>query len=64
MLNKGFPVVGIGLGSIISSVELPFATLVAFLLLGERIGVPQMIGIGIILGAVFVLNYRLLAKAR
>lgn len=64
MLNRGFPIVGVGLGSILSSVELPFAIMVAFLLLGERVSLPQWAGVGIILAAIVLLNFRLLTERK
>lgn len=64
MLNKGFPITGVALGSIISSVELPFATMFAAVLLGERIGLVQAIGVALIIGSVFVLNYRMIQLER
>lgn len=62
MLNKGFPITGVALGSIISSVELPFATMFASLLLGERIGLVQVLGVCLIIGSVFLLNYRVIRR--
>lgn len=59
MLNRGFPIVGVGLGSILSSIELPFAMTVAFLLLGEHVGALQWAGVATILSAVVLLNYKL-----
>ncbi|KYG62453.1 permease [Bdellovibrio bacteriovorus] len=59
MLNKGFPITGVGLGSIISSIELPFAMMIAFILLGEHIGPAQLVGVAIIIISVFILNYRM-----
>ncbi|HEX7673822.1 MAG TPA: DMT family transporter [Bdellovibrio sp.] len=64
MLNKGFPITGVALGSIISSMELPFATLIAFALLGEHIGRVQLLGVGLILFSVFLLNYRMILKEK
>lgn len=61
MLNKGFPIVGVGLGSILSSIELPVAMTISFLFLGEFISLTQWIGVGIILSAIVLLNYRLFA---
>lgn len=63
LLNRGFPITGVALGSIISSVELPFAAMVAFLVLGERLNPLQILGILIILGSVFMLNYRLITRS-
>lgn len=59
MLNKGFPIVGVGLGSILSSIELPVAMTISFLFLGEIITLVQWMGVGIILSAIVLLNYRL-----
>lgn len=64
MLNKGFPITGVGLGSIISSIELPFAMLIAFALLGEHIGLIQLVGVAIIITSVFILNYRMILKEK
>lgn len=62
MLNKGFPITGVGLGSIISSVELPFAAAFAYVLLGEALQPLQMLGIAIIITAVCLVNYRELIR--
>lgn len=62
LLNKGFPITGVGLGSIISSIELPFAALIAFALLGESLNGLQLAGIALILGSVVLLNYRMLKR--
>lgn len=59
MLNKGFPIVGVGLGSILSSIELPVAMTISFLFLGEIVTLVQWLGVGIILSAIVLLNYRL-----
>lgn len=60
LLNKGFPNTGVGLGSIISSIELPVSVLFAFVLLKEQVLLIQWIGIAIILFAIILMNYRLL----
>lgn len=62
MLNRGFPIVGVGLGSIISSIELPFAMTISFLFLGEIVTTIQWLGVIIILSAIVLLNYRLFKK--
>lgn len=64
MLNRGFPVVGVGLGSIISSIELPCAVLMAYLLLGETVNALQGLGIFLILAAIFILNFKLIAPQK
>lgn len=60
MLNKGFPIVGVGLGSILSSAELPFAVMISFVFLGEIVIATQWLGIFLILFAIGLLNYRLI----
>jgi drug/metabolite transporter (DMT)-like permease len=61
MLNKGFPVVGVGLGSIVSSVELPFAVTIAFTFLNETVIGKQWLGVAIIIIAIVLLNYRMIS---
>ena len=62
LLNKGFPNTGVGLGSIISSIELPVSVLFAFMLLNEQVLTIQWIGIAIILFAIVLMNYRMIIK--
>lgn len=59
MLNKGFPIVGMGLGSILSSIELPVAMTIAFLFLGEVVNMLQWVGVLTIISAIVLLNFRL-----
>ncbi|WP_413558344.1 EamA family transporter [Bdellovibrio sp. HCB209] len=61
MLNKGFPIVGVGLGSILSSVELPFAVTIAFIFLNEQVIATQWLGVAVIISAIVLLNYKLIA---
>jgi drug/metabolite transporter (DMT)-like permease len=56
LLNAGFPKTGIGLGSIVSSLELPVSVTMAFVLLGERVTALQWLGIGLILAAIVLMN--------
>ena len=56
LLTAGFPNTGLGLGSIVSSIELPVSVLFAFLLLNEKVEWIQWLGIACILGAVFYMN--------
>lgn len=56
LLNAGFPSTGIGLGSIVSSLELPVSVLMAYFLLHEQVLLLQWCGIGLILLAVILLN--------
>ncbi|MBW3519397.1 DMT family transporter [Flavobacterium sp. NKUCC04_CG] len=61
-LNMGFPHAGVGLGSIISSIELPVSVTVAYLLLNEPVIAIQWIGILLILSAIVLMNSQLIFK--
>jgi len=54
--NIGFPKAGLGLGSIVSSLELPISVIMAHLLLQESILPIQWLGIGLILFAIILMN--------
>ncbi|MCY0977549.1 DMT family transporter [Chryseobacterium wangxinyae] len=56
LFNLGFPNTGLGLGSIISSLELPVSVTMAFVLLGEQVLLIQWFGIILILSAVVLMN--------
>jgi drug/metabolite transporter (DMT)-like permease len=56
LLNAGFPHTGIGLGSIVSSLELPVSVMMAFALLGEHVNALQWLGICLIIAAIVVMN--------
>lgn len=56
LFNLGFPKTGLGLGSIISSLELPVSVTMAFFLLGEKVILIQWIGIILILMAIVLMN--------
>ncbi len=58
LLNAGFPKVGLGLGSIVSSLELPVSVLMAYFLLSEKVGLVQWLGIILILMAIVIMNIR------
>ncbi len=62
LMNSGFPSTGIGLGSIVSSLELPVSVLMAFLILDENILVSQWFGVLLILIAIIVMNVDLRKK--
>jgi drug/metabolite transporter (DMT)-like permease len=62
LLNAGFPHTGIGLGSIVSSLELPVSVLMAFFLLNESVLLIQWIGIILILLAIIIINIELKKK--
>lgn len=56
LLNAGFPKTGLGLGSIVSSIELPVSVTMAYVILNEPVNLLQWLGIALILGAVVLLN--------
>ncbi|WP_282787158.1 EamA family transporter [Flavobacterium croceum] len=56
LLNAGFPKTGIGLGSIISSLELPVSVLMAYIILGEKVVFIQWLGIVLIIAAIVIMN--------
>lgn len=56
--SRAIPLIGGSLAAIIASVELPVASLVAFLLLGEHLRLIQWLGILLIALAVVVANWR------
>lgn len=59
LLNAGFPSTGIGLGSIVSSIELPVSVVMAYIILNEKVTAVQWIGIGCILIAIVIMNLNL-----
>ncbi len=56
LFNLGFPKTGLGLGSIVSSLELPVSVTMAFVLLGEQVILIQWMGILLILFAIVLMN--------
>lgn len=56
LFNIGFPKAGLGLGSIVSSLELPVSVAMAFVLLGEKVIFIQWLGIVLILFAIVLMN--------
>lgn len=63
-LNKGFPLAGLGLGSIVSSIELPVSVTFAYIVLGEQTFLVQWFGILLILAAIVLMNWRKLKRPR
>lgn len=59
LLNMGFPLTGIGLGSIVSALELPVSVSMAYFLLSEEVNWVQWLGILLILTAIILMNIRL-----
>ena len=58
LLYAGFPLTGIGLGSIVSALELPVSVMMAFLILNENVVFSQWIGIVIIILAIVLMNIK------
>lgn len=56
LMNAGFPLTGIGLGSIVSALELPVSVLMAFFILNEQVVGLQWIGIVLIIFAIILMN--------
>ncbi|UFH35656.1 EamA family transporter [Flavobacterium acetivorans] len=56
LLNAGFPLTGIGLGSIVSALELPVSVMMAYTLLGETVNLTQWFGILLIILAIIIMN--------
>lgn len=57
-MNSGFPLTGIGLGSIVSALELPVSVLMAYFLLDEKVNNSQWLGILLILFAILLMNLK------
>jgi len=62
LMNAGFPNTGIGLGSIVSSLELPVSVTMAFVLLHETVILSQWIGIALIIFAIVIMNIQFSKK--
>lgn len=62
LLNAGFPQTGIGLGSIVSSLELPVSVMMAYVLLNEQVLFIQWLGIVLIILAIVIMNMQLKKK--
>ncbi|MCL5247409.1 DMT family transporter [Cellulophaga sp. 20_2_10] len=60
--NKGFPITGIGLGSILTSLEIPVSILTASIILHEEIKGIQWFGVFVIIISVAVINYKSIAN--
>jgi drug/metabolite transporter (DMT)-like permease len=56
LFNAGFPLTGIGLGSIVSALELPVSVLMAYFILNEKVNALQWIGIVLIIFAIVIMN--------
>jgi len=58
LYTAGMPKIDVGLGAIISSIELPAAVLMAYFLLNEKVEIMQWLGITLILLAVVQMNLK------
>lgn len=58
LMNAGFPITGIGLGSIVSSLELPVSVSMAFFILSEEVVFLQWFGIILIIAAIVIMNIK------
>ncbi len=58
LMNAGFPITGIGLGSIVSALELPVSVIMAFLILNEKVVAIQWMGICLIIIAIVIMNIK------
>lgn len=56
LMNLGFPLTGIGLGSIVSALELPVSVMMAYVLLNEQVILSQWVGIILIILAIIIMN--------
>ncbi|WP_121665948.1 EamA family transporter [Mesonia aquimarina] len=63
LLTSGMPKINVGLGVIITALELPVAVLMAYFILDERVFFWQWAGIILILFAIVVMNLRKVKKA-
>ena len=62
LMNAGFPLTGIGLGSIVSALELPVSVMMAFVLLNEEVIFLQWVGILFIILAIIIMNINFTKK--
>ncbi|WP_027420351.1 EamA family transporter [Crocinitomix catalasitica] len=61
--NKGFPIIGIGWGSILTAIEIPVSITTAHLLLHEKVAMIQWLGVGIIIISIVMINYKNILKS-
>ncbi|MFH7011039.1 EamA family transporter [Flavobacterium sp. FlaQc-52] len=62
LMNAGFPLTGIGLGSIVSALELPVSVMMAYFLLNEKVIFLQWVGIVLIILAIIIMNVNFKGK--
>jgi drug/metabolite transporter (DMT)-like permease len=64
LFTSGMPHTGIGLGTIIASVELPVSVMFAYILLKEPVNLLQWMGILLIISAIVFMNVKSLKASR
>jgi len=62
LMTAGFPLTGIGLGSIVSALELPVSVTMAYVLLDEKVIFSQWVGIVLIILAIIIMNVNFKSK--
>ncbi|MNQ69342.1 EamA-like transporter family protein [compost metagenome] len=62
LMTAGFPLTGIGLGSIVSALELPVSVMMAYVLLSEKVIFSQWVGIVLIILAIIIMNVNFKSK--
>ena len=62
LMTAGFPLTGIGLGSIVSALELPVSVMMAYVLLNEKVIFSQWVGIVLIIIAIIIMNVNFKSK--
>lgn len=60
--NKGFPLVGMGLGSVLAAVEIPVSIGAAHIVLQEKVAALQVLGCGLVILGMVIPNVRLRFK--
>ncbi|KAF2081472.1 EamA family transporter [Flavobacterium sharifuzzamanii] len=63
LMTAGFPLTGIGLGSIVSALELPVSVMMAYVLLNEKVIFSQWVGIVLIILAIIIMNVNFKPKS-
>lgn len=63
LMTAGFPLTGIGLGSIVSALELPVSVMMAYFLLNEKVIFSQWAGIVLIILAIIIMNVNFKPKS-
>lgn len=64
LFTAGMPLTGLGLGTIITALEIPVSVSMAYFILDETVVGTQWLGIVVILSAIVVMNWRSVAMKR